>query len=177
MRPRILYCLRHAKAAPAEPGMADHDRPLATRGKDDAKRLGAYMHDQGMALPQAVLCSTAKRTQETLTAMEEGLGQKLPVKYSRALYHASPEAMLRQIADLPDSVEVAMVIGHNPGMHQLVFDLARGGKAEDLNMIAERYPTGGLAVFLQPDQQWYTIADSPLILTAFLYPTLHKEVA
>jgi phosphohistidine phosphatase len=128
-----LYLLRHAKSSWDEPGLADHDRPLARRGERAADAMGRYLREHGIE-PEVILCSTATRTRQTL----ERLG--LPDARIEPELYGADAATLRAL--IPDASSV-MLIGHNPGMQDLALSLARSGAK--LGELAEKFPTGALA--------------------------------
>jgi phosphohistidine phosphatase len=125
-----LYLLRHAKSSWDDESLADHDRPLSSRGRDAADAIGRYLREHEIA-PELVLCSSAARTRETLARI--GLDGEI----DRDLYGASASALLARVRALPPSVGSVLLIGHNPGMHDL--SLALTGEP------ADKYPTGALA--------------------------------
>jgi phosphohistidine phosphatase len=119
---RTLILIRHAKSDWEDPGLADHDRPLNTRGLRSAPRIGAWLAERGI-LPEAVLCSTARRTRETWAGIATQLpGAPEPV-YSHGLYHAAPVDMLNAIRD--SDAAILAVIGHNPGIGSLAWSLCQ----------------------------------------------------
>lgn len=142
-----LHLLRHAKAAEFSPGRTDHQRPLTERGHAQAAALGEYLRDSGIRIDQ-VLCSTATRTRETLA----GLGLGAPVEFSDAVYQASPDELLAEIAAMPPGS--LLVIGHAPGIPGLAHQLAGpGSDPTALEAIDGRYPTATLAT-LDTDADW-----------------------
>jgi phosphohistidine phosphatase len=165
---RTLYVLRHAKSSWDDPGLDDHDRPLAPRGRRAAAALAQHVRDTAIA-PQLVLCSSAQRTRETL----EGVSPPGQWEIEPELYGASAGALLERLRRLPDSVEEAMVIGHNPAMQVLVLRLAGGmGRiAEDseLGQVQRKFPTGALAT-LTFDDEWRDLAPGRARLTAYVRP-------
>jgi phosphohistidine phosphatase len=139
---RTLVLLRHAKSAYPN-GVADHDRPLASRGRREAGLAGDWLRAQ---LPtfDAVLCSTATRTRETLART----GIDAPVHYDDRLYDASPGMVIAQINGVGDDVLVLLVVGHEPTMTQLALGLANpltlnAGAAERISV---KFPTSAMAV-------------------------------
>jgi phosphohistidine phosphatase len=128
---RRLYLLRHAKSSWDDETLADHDRPLSARGRRAADAIGRYLREHGIE-PELVLCSSSARTRETLARI--GLSGEL----ERDLYGASASELLARLRALPPSLESVLLIGHNPGMHDLA--LALTGEPRD------KYPTGALAV-------------------------------
>jgi phosphohistidine phosphatase len=142
-----LMLLRHAKAdRPA--GVADHDRPLAKRGRADAERVGAYLAAEGL-VPDRVVVSSAKRTRETCERVLAGLGAKPEVTEEPRLYEATSDAILAVIGEAGGGT--VLVIGHNPGIHETAARLAGGGDREGLTRLREGFPTAALAVFDLPD--------------------------
>jgi phosphohistidine phosphatase len=123
-----VYLLRHAKSSWKHPELPDRDRPLAGRGKRAAKAIVKHMRAQEFE-PELVLCSTARRARETLERIEPALG-RAPVRVEGELYGASARELLVRLRRLPDDVGSVLVIGHNPGMHELASELA--GSAPEL---------------------------------------------
>jgi phosphohistidine phosphatase len=138
-----LLLLRHAKSSHKDSSLADHERPLASRGRRATKLMAAYLRDRGIA-PTLVLCSSAVRARQTLDGVAPGLGGSPEVRIEPELYQDSAAGLLSRVQRIPDAVPSAMLIGHNPAMEQLALDLANGGP--DLAELAAKYPTGALAV-------------------------------
>lgn len=136
---KTLYIFRHAKAAP-EGREGDAERPLAKRGRKAAAAMGDYLAGL-QPPPRLVLCSTARRTRETLDEILPVLEPGPHVLYEEGLYLAGAGRLLERLQRLPDSAASVLVIGHNPGLHQLVTGLAKDGEA-----LAEGFPTAALAV-------------------------------
>ena len=143
-----LYLLRHAKSSWKDATLADHDRPLAGRGRRAAKAIGRHMREQGIE-PQLVLCSTARRARETLERIEPALGRRA-VKVEPELDGASAEELLARLRRLPGRVESVLVIGHNPAVQELACRLA--GSAPD--SLRAKYPTAALAAFDLRVESW-----------------------
>jgi phosphohistidine phosphatase len=134
-----LYLLRHAKSSWKEQGLADHDRPLAGRGRRAAKTIRRHLKEQGID-PELVLCSTATRARQTLEGIEPALGRGA-VRVEPELYGAGSAALLARLQHVPAGVRSVMVIGHNPGLQELAQLLARHGSDE----LEEKFPTAALA--------------------------------
>ena len=127
---RSLYLLRHAKSSWADPALSDHERPLAPRGRRDAKRIAAHLLELGIA-PELVLCSTALRTRETLELIRPALDAAAIVELEAALYAAWAETLLERLREVPDERRSVMLIGHNPGLEDLALMLASAGPERD----------------------------------------------
>lgn len=144
-----LILLRHAKAVPESRG-ADHDRALTEAGRAAATAIGQAMKKSGLA-PEVVLVSTSARTQGTLEQLETAnVWEEWPnIDALPALYMATSGQIREILRDLPETVRSAMVIGHNPGLHELVLSLAGSSAAKpEHKRLDESFPTAALAEFL-----------------------------
>jgi phosphohistidine phosphatase len=145
-----LILLRHAKAAAPDADGSDHDRALTEAGRAAAARIGRAMRLAGLA-PDVVLVSPSLRTQQTFAELESaGVWAEWPnVESLPALYMATPNQMRDILHDLPETVRSAMIIGHNPGLHELARKLTgTAAQQRDLARLTEGYPTATLTEFL-----------------------------
>lgn len=132
-----LIVLRHAKAAHV-PGLADRERPLTDRGRQDAERAGETLKRMGLS-PDLVLCSPATRTTQTAELALAGLGSTPPVHFDGEIYEAYPDELLELVGRTDGEVSTLLLVGHNPGVHELVMSLA-------LARDDEGFPPGAFAV-------------------------------
>jgi phosphohistidine phosphatase len=132
-----LYVLRHAKAASeAPPGGGDHERPLRPRGKRAAREVGRFL-TRLAEVPQLILSSTAARARATAElAGDEGGWDSVPLRLSRAIYEAAPEALLGVIKAGGVEADRLLLVGHQPGLSQLIAELTGSEPA---------FPTAALA--------------------------------
>lgn len=152
---RELLVMRHAKSDWDAPGERDFDRRLARRGRRDAPRIGEWLAQAGLS-PDAVVCSPAMRTRETVSAVLERLDlAELTVKFDRRVYEASLEALLQVLADAPRDARRMLLVGHNPGMDDLVAHLA--AQPPPLSRSGKLMTTAALAHFVLPDD-WSQLA-------------------
>lgn len=151
-----LLLLRHAKSDWGQPDLADHDRGLAPRGLKAAKRMGRLLCSRGLA-PDLALCSTAVRAQRTWEVAAAELGEMPPCRLLRSLYMATPAQMLAAIRRQSTSVGRLMLIGHDPGIHQLALQLAIGGEREDMAALQAKFPTAALAWLRLEAASWQDI--------------------
>jgi phosphohistidine phosphatase len=177
-RTHRLVLLRHAKSA--WPEVADHDRPLAGRGRRDAPRMGRWLRDSGH-VPGQVLCSTARRARETWQLAGEGLAAAPPVTFEPRIYQASAESLLAVVRETPPPVGTLLVVGHEPAMRDLALTLAgfaplaaagpgAGAGAPGLaQRILTKFPTAAAAV-LEFGGDWSTLAAGHARMTAFVTP-------
>jgi phosphohistidine phosphatase len=161
-----LYVLRHGKSSWAKKGQADDKRPLAPRGRRDAARVAAFIQAQHIA-PDLVLCSSSKRTRETLELLEPSLGSA-PALVEDDLYAASRDQLVERLRQVPDDVDSVLLIGHNPGLQDLVLSMTRNGQAR--SRVEEKFPTAALAAVRVPVDSWDSVGGCPADLTTFVVP-------
>lgn len=154
---RHVLIVRHAKSDWADWTLADHDRPLASRGVKALPRLRAHLAD--CPPPDLVLCSSAQRTIETLAGIREALPVDVEVEVDSSLYGAGSAALLERLQLLDEDVRTVMLVGHNPGAHELAFGLAGEGNDDQLHQLATKYPTGAIAT-LAFDGPWDELGPS-----------------
>jgi phosphohistidine phosphatase len=142
-----LILMRHGKAEQHAASGGDFERALAPRGHNDSTLMGQVLAKAGLS-PDLVLVSSARRTRETWAAAAPAF-PKARSETRRELYHAEAQDVLAAIREgAPDSGAV-MVVGHNPGLHELALRLALGGSADPakLAQLRSRFPTATVAAF------------------------------
>jgi phosphohistidine phosphatase len=142
-----LILFRHAKAEKHAPSGEDFDRPLSDRGRRDAKLMGKVLAERGLR-PSEAWVSPSQRTRETWEEAESAFG-KVETRYERALYHATARVM-RQLIEADEGEDGAVImVGHNPGLHQLAVDLMVEGaaSAREIADMRAKFPTATVAVF------------------------------
>jgi phosphohistidine phosphatase len=140
-----LLVLRHAKSEKAEAGMSDRERRLNARGQRDATTMGAYIARHGLA-PDLAVVSTAQRTRETWERIAAALSMPPAPIYEEGLYNARSDALLAVIRQIDGIAPTLLVIGHNPGLHDLARTLIASGDVEWRERLNEGLPTAGLVV-------------------------------
>lgn len=141
---RRIVLLRHAKAD--WPDVADHDRPLAERGRQDAPTAGSWLAEQGIN-PDLTLCSTAVRTRETWKLVVSQLAQRPKTVYEDRLYDASPGDILEVLSEIPEDCSDVLVVGHNPGIQGAAEVLAGESDSDAAARMGRRgFPTSAIAV-------------------------------
>ena len=161
-----LYLLRHAKSAWDDPALRDRDRPLAPRGRKAAKRMARWAKKHNVR-PQLVVCSNAVRAQQTLKVVLPGLGDPT-VWVEVTLYAAGAETLLARLRALPEEVDAAMLVGHNPGLMELVLLLAAPGPLRA--RVRENLPTGALAELELDVGRWADVSTGEAWLTELVLP-------
>jgi phosphohistidine phosphatase len=133
---RRLLLLRHAKTERAEPGERDRDRKLMARGRADAPVIGAYMARHRLA-PDFVLVSPVTRAEETWALVAAALGKPPRLARDARIYNASPQTLIEVIGETRDA-RALLVVGHNPGLHDLAVQLIASGDVEARERINEK---------------------------------------
>lgn len=169
-----LSLLRHAKSSWKNPTLPDRERPLAARGIGDAPVMGRTMAERGID-PELVLCSSARRTVDTLALVMPELKIEPKVVYEDVLYHASPSEMLDMLRTIQPGASHVMLVGHNPEIQALALDLIGAGPKHMRDRLKDRYPTAGLAVINFNAGLWSSIDVNSGSLSLFLTPKALRE--
>jgi phosphohistidine phosphatase len=175
---RRLMLLRHAKTESDAPSGRDQDRRLDERGQTDAAEIGGWIA-RHPPVPDSVLVSPAVRAHQTWDIVWEamkGLAPKPHVELVPDLYGAEPTRLLQAIrlASVSDPKRL-MLVGHNPGMHELALALAGSGDSASRKALADNLPTSGLAVFDFAIDDWNNVSFRRGRLVLFVSPKLLKQ--
>ena len=142
---RRLLLLRHAKAERSEAGTEDRARALIDRGRKDAARIGAYMASHGL-VPDRVAVSPSTRTQETWKFAATAFRPAPAVNAAERLYNATLSAILAVIKETPAAAHTLLIVGHNPGLHELALMLIASGDVQMREQLREKLPTSSLVI-------------------------------
>ena len=175
---RRLMLLRHAKTENDAPSGRDEDRQLDKRGRTDAAEIGGWI-GRHPPFPDSVLVSPAVRAHQTWDIAWEAMKDLAPkprVELVPELYGADPAQLLQTIRETSATESrQLMLVGHNPGMHELALALAGSGEAAGRKALAENLPTSGLAVFDFTIDSWEDAAFRRGRLVQFVSPKLLKQ--
>ncbi|GJL86017.1 MAG: hypothetical protein DHS20C02_17920 [Micavibrio sp.] len=149
-----LYIIRHAQTLPAEGG-DDKSRKLTPNGLTDAQALGKLMAHKNYK-PDAVLCSPATRTRETLAGILESLGN-IQTEFPDDIYNGGAGDLLHHLQQQDDTHKNILLVGHVPGVYELAALLAGTGRASLLAKLSEGYKPGTLSVLSCPNENWADI--------------------
>lgn len=165
-----LLLLRHAKSSWTDPGLDDHDRPLSARGQKAAPLIGRFLREQKLG-PDLVLCSPARRARETWKLASVELRSAPRLLMEEGLYDfGNGGRILDTVRAKADSAKTVLVVGHNPSIERIAQRLVGKGDAKLRKRLAEKYPTGALAVISFDATDWKTIEDAKGTLAAFVRP-------
>jgi phosphohistidine phosphatase len=178
---RTLWLLRHAKTVTDPPaGGTDFDRVLAPRGRRDATALGRLFAGsgeglgpglKGVPLPRIALVSPAARTAATAQLVLDGVTDPPQCRLDEGLYAADPEEVLAFVQALPDDVNAAMVVGHNPTAQSLSQGLLSSRDKKGLSSVVRHgFPTCALGVYAFDVDHWADVAARTAKLVAIMIP-------
>jgi len=164
---KTLWIVRHAKSSWDEPGLADYDRPLNKRGLRDAPEMGRRLAERGVQ-PAAIVSSPAVRAAATAHAIAEQLDFEIEnIHWDEDIYHASVEELLDVISRFNSAWPSAMLVGHNPGLTDLVNQLAP--------FEIDNLPTCGVAELAFSADDWTDVAEARAAEGDFDYPKKGKQ--
>jgi phosphohistidine phosphatase len=140
-----LHLLRHAKSSRDEAG-EDRDRPLSRRGREAARLVGETL-PAVLGKVDLVLCSSARRTAETAELVLAGFATPPRILLEDELYLVGRLALLRRLSRLDEADNAVLVIGHNPGLHELALALAEADSPAYRGLAGGKFPTTARASF------------------------------
>ncbi len=147
---KVLGLLRHAKSDWDDMALRDFDRGLNNRGRRGAALMGRHIEQHGVRW-EAILASPAVRVRHTL----EASGLSAPVRWEASAYLADAHALLTLLSGLEDDLRRVLVVGHNPGLQDLILELVEPATSEDLyGDVAMKYPTASFAVLELDIDDW-----------------------
>jgi phosphohistidine phosphatase len=166
-----LMLLRHAKSAKAEHGMPDRDRPLVERGHKDIHKIGGYMVHHGL-VPDRVMVSSARRTRETWECISDAFSTAPSVTFEDRLYESNSQGIVSVIGGVQPSAQSLLVVGHNPGLHEVALLLIATGDVETRERLVAGLPTSGLAVIDFVQDSWKKLHPLGGRLIRFITPRM-----
>jgi phosphohistidine phosphatase len=171
-----LMLLRHAKSEKGEPGLSDRDRTLNARGRLDAPKLGAYMAHHALR-PDRAMVSDSRRTRETWERLCKAWTVPPPASFESGLYNTGPDAILHLLREDAEAPNTLLLVGHNPGLHELGKLLIASGDVDARERLNEGLPTSGLLVIDFVGSDWSTLHPRSGRLERFITPRLLRSDA
>lgn len=164
-----LSLLRHAKSSWDDPVERDFDRPLNGRGHRAARRMGEWLREQGLAF-DVVVASPALRTRQTLEDVEAGRGERLNPRWDRRIYMASAATLIDVVRETPEPARHLLLVGHNPGLEDLLLLLTDGDEGALRREAELKYPTAAFATLELPVDRWAAVSEGGARLVRFVRP-------
>ena len=165
-----LTLLRHAKSGWDDPVARDFDRPLNAKGKRAARAVGHYLRDQHLRYDR-IAGSPAVRVVETLEELGAALGETIAPAWDKRIYLASGVTLLDVVHDTPEEADSLLMVGHNPGLEDLILMLVpdrAGDEARD--QVEEKFPTASVAEIEFDVDRWEDVKTGGGRLVRFVRP-------
>ena len=163
---RITF-IRHAKSSWDDPSLKDFSRPLNARGKNDAPLMGKEFGKRKIPF-DLIISSPSVRTKQTMELMCPHLDYDLEdILWERAFFHADPKTLLMMIKPLPERIEHIGIVGHNPGITEIVNILQKQKYIDNL-------PTCGMVSLIYHGKNWNDLRADTCDLDLYLYPKMYK---
>jgi len=166
---RQLAILRHAKSDWGSPGLTDFDRPLNKRGRKAAKKVGRELKSRGFAFDQ-IVSSPAQRAKETVERFAKGYEQLTDIRFEPNLYMCSTGTLMGVINALPDDAQTVMIVGHNPGFHDIVLRVTKDSGNGLREKVGANYPTGAFALIEFPVDHWTEVTPALGEIKQVIFP-------
>lgn len=167
---KLLGLFRHAKSDWHDARARDFDRPLNKRGTRGAKVMGRHILEHGVAWQRA-LASPAVRSAQTIELAEAATGATIPIEWDRRIYLASSATLADVLREQPDRTDKLMMVGHNPGLEDLIFDLVPDDGSSPLRETVEiKFPTAAFAVLELDIENWADLEDGCARLVHLMRP-------
>ena len=141
---KTLHLMRHAKSSWKDPGLQDFDRPLNGRGREAAPLVGQFILKKKIR-PDLILSSTAERARQTAALIIESAELATELRFDERIYEADAARLLDVVSQIDESFGVALLVGHNPGMEDLL---------ETLTGEKQGMPTAALARIILDVEKW-----------------------
>jgi phosphohistidine phosphatase len=164
-----LAILRHAKSSWDDAQLADGDRPLNERGWKAARRMGRELKQRAASFDM-VLASPAARVTETIEGVQEELKLEAAICFERDIYLASHETLLEMVRGLPESVHAPLLVGHNPGLQQLIVALTRDDPKGLRAKVEQKLPTAAFVRIDLPVEQWSNVEPATGTIAELIVP-------
>lgn len=163
----MLHLLRHAKSS-AKEDVEDYERPLSRRGRTTARRVGRNLRAKLGAI-DLVLCSSARRTRETLDFVLDEFSPRPRTSFEDELYLASREGLMARLGRLDARDINVLLIGHNPGLHDLALTLADVNSPAFRALASGKFPTSAYVSFRVP-ADWLALGSSRREVIGYVTP-------
>jgi phosphohistidine phosphatase len=164
-----LAVLRHAKSSWDDPRLDDFARPLNDRGRNAARLIGREMKRRGMHF-DLVLASTAVRVRETIDRLQEEFRLTSEIRFEARIYEASAGMLLDLVRTLAGESDSMLLVGHNPGLQQLLLDLTDRDERGLRDSVKAKFPTAALAVVELPTDRWSEVKPGSGTIVELILP-------
>lgn len=165
-----LTLLRHAKSEWGDRSQRDFERPINARGEAGAKLIGQWIKREELAF-DLVLASPATRVSDTIDQLETSLSRSLNPEWDRRIYLASSSTLIDVLRGVEDSPAHILMVGHNPGLEDLIFDLVPDSSDDRLrDEVEQKFPTAALAMLELEIENWADVSNRCANFKALIRP-------
>ena len=168
---RRLILLRHSTAERATAAQSDQERTLTPQGRADAATIGAYLANHAFR-PDVVVVSPAARTRETWRQIAAALRLAPDARFDDRIYNATAQTLFNVVAETADDSPTVLMLGHNPGLHELAVLLVANGDIDTRERLRENFPTSGVAIIDFALDAWSKLHPRSGRLERFVSPKL-----
>ena len=166
---KTLTLLRHAKSGWDDPVARDFDRPLNAKGQRAAQVVGRNLRAISPGFDR-IVASPALRVVQTIEHVGRGYGEALSAEWDRRLYLASVASLLDVVQEQAVGVDRLLLVGHNPGLEELVLSLVPSGSNPARGDVEEKFPTASVAVMTFDAGDWSDVQVGRATLSHFVRP-------
>ncbi len=165
---KTIYIARHAKSSWEDISASDHDRDLLEIGIQRTLKVAEFLKKSGV-IPEIIISSSAKRALKTARLIAENIGYPIEnIKISPSLYDCDEEDIFSELYALPDDIQTAMVVGHNPAFTDFCNYLLK--RKEQIDNL----PTSGVVAFSVKTKHWNDVPDTKTKLLFKAFPRKRK---
>jgi phosphohistidine phosphatase len=165
----VLTILRHAKSSWGDGCLDDFDRPLNERGRKAARRIGRELKRRRMRFDR-VFASPALRVRETLEEVAGGYGDSFDICFDPQIYAASVQTLFELVRRIPATVHAPLLVGHNPGLQQLVLELTRDDEQGLRARAGDKFPTAAVVLIELPAVRWDEVEPESGLIGELILP-------
>ena len=167
---KMLGLFRHAKSDWNDARLRDFDRPLNKRGRRGAALMGAHIRDYRPNWGR-IIASPAVRVTQTIEIAAEFAGSSPPINWDRRIYLASSVNLIELLREQANELDAIIMVGHNPGLEDLIFDLVPDDGSSPLrDLVEEKFPTAAFAVIELPVDHWAEVHEGEARLVHLMRP-------
>ena len=167
---KLLGLYRHAKSDWHDARARDFDRPLNGRGRKGAAIMGQHIRGLGIRWDR-VIASPAVRVAETIEIGAQAIGKTFPVNWDRRIYLASSAILLDLLREIEGDPATILMVGHNPGLEDLIFDLVPDDGSSPLrDVVEDKFPTATFALLECDVEKWADLDEGKARLTQLTRP-------
>ncbi|HEX3676630.1 MAG TPA: histidine phosphatase family protein [Sphingomicrobium sp.] len=164
-----LAILRHAKSSWDDPHLEDFNRPLNDSGWKAARRMGRELEKRDMKF-DLVIASPAARVRETIDGLTHRLRLNVEIRFEPRMYAACEEMLLKIVRDIREGAHAPLLVGHNPGLQQLLVALTHKDPDDLRSRVQEKFPTAALATIELPTHRWSEVMPATGKITELILP-------